>query len=399
MARSRKVEDALEALAELRRQPLSDATTASLRAALATKLSPVVAKAARIAGDLEIADLVPDLRGAFHRLLENPVKSDPGCAAKTEIASALYRMGAYEDALFLRGIRHVQREPVWGGTEDTACDLRSACAHALIRLNHPDAANEIAELLADHEAMARVGAARAIAYSELDRFAPLLRLKILAGDEPQVTGECVLALLRIAPAASLEFCARLLEGGDPQRSESTALALGESRLRSALPLLRAWWQGSAQTRAAAHGPARDRHAALRRGAGLPALGDRGSAGSGRARRDRSARHLPRRRGAPAAGDRHRRGARRRRSRRRARDADRQQRALSASPSGEAVAHVPRDHALLVGRHDPHHARAGRVADQRRVPGVCRGVEHDAEVGEPGADRARAPLPRARRCRR
>lgn len=243
MARPRKLEEALDALGELRRAGPCDETTARLRATLAVKQSPLVAKAARIAGELEVEALVPDLRTAFQRLLENPVKSDPGCSGKTEIARALYAMGAYEDALFLRGIRHVQREPVWGGTEDTACELRSVCALALVRLSHPDAATEVAELLADPEPAARAGAARAIASSESERVAPLLRFKVLCGDaDPQVVAECVAGLLRIAPEASLEFCRRLLDGGDAERRETVALALGESRLRAALPLLRDWWQ-------------------------------------------------------------------------------------------------------------------------------------------------------------
>jgi len=243
VARSRKLEDTLDALAELRRQPQSAATTIQLREAIGAKASAVVAKAARIAGDLEIDELVPELRTAFHRLLVNPVKSDPGCAAKTEIASALHRMGVHEEALFLAGIRHVQREPVWGGSVDTASELRVACAHGLVRLGHPDAHDEIAELLADPEPAARSGAARAIAYSEDGRLAPLLRLKILGGDaESQVIADCLAALLRVAPVGALELCARLLDRGDAARSETVALALGESRLRSALPVLRAWWE-------------------------------------------------------------------------------------------------------------------------------------------------------------
>jgi len=248
VARSRKLEDALEALDVLRRQPPDADGTAQLRTALAVKQSPVVAKAARIAGDLEIEALVPDLRAAFESLLVDPVKRDPGCSAKTAIARALYAMGAYEDALFLRGIRHVQREPVWGGTEDTACALRSVCAHALVRLGHPDAAVAVAELLADPEPEARTGAARAIASSESERHAPLLRFKILTGDDdPQVLAECVGALLRVSADGALDLCTRLLEGHDALRSETVALALGESRLRAALPLLRAFWQRTATT--------------------------------------------------------------------------------------------------------------------------------------------------------
>ena len=76
---------------------------------------------------------------------------------------------------------------MWGGTVDVACELRSVCAMGLLRLGHPSAAIEVAELLADPEPAARAGAAHAIAYSEDARFAPLLRHKILSGDaEAQV---------------------------------------------------------------------------------------------------------------------------------------------------------------------------------------------------------------------
>lgn len=202
----------------------------------------IVAKAATIAGELELDELGPDLRAAFHRLLEQPVKRDPGCAAKTAIASALHRSGAYEDALFLTGVRWVQREPVWGGTVDVACELRAVCAMALLRLGHPSAGSEVAELLADPEPAARAGAAHAIAYGEDARFAPLLRHKILAGDaEAQVVAECLAALLRVEGETALEFCARLLDRGDAARAELVAMALGECRLPGALPVLRAWW--------------------------------------------------------------------------------------------------------------------------------------------------------------
>lgn len=248
MARSRKLEEALDALDELRRRPPDADGTARLRTALAARQSPLVAKAARLAGELEIEALVPDLRAAFERLSTNAVKADPGCSAKTAIARALYAMGAYEDALFLRGIRYVQREPVWGGTEDTACALRGVCAHALVRLGHPDAAALVAELLADPEPEARTGAARALASSESERHAPLLRFKILTGDDdPQVLAECVGALLRVSADGALDLCARLLDGDDALRSETVALALGESRLRAALPLLRSLWERTAAT--------------------------------------------------------------------------------------------------------------------------------------------------------
>jgi hypothetical protein len=79
----------------------------------------------------------------------NPVKSDPGCRAKVEIARALYELGEDPAAVFPRGVRHRQMEPVFGGREDTAAELRCVCALGLVRLQSPDALVELAELLAD----------------------------------------------------------------------------------------------------------------------------------------------------------------------------------------------------------------------------------------------------------
>ena len=180
---------------------------------------------------------------AFAHFLEDPIRRDPGCAAKEAIADALYRLGAPEIDVYQRGIRHVQLEPVYGGKQDTAVQLRGTCGLALVRVHHPDYLIALAELLADREAPARRIAAQALGYSENPAAQPLLRLKALIGDEePQVLSECLLALLAVAPDASLEFVAGFLDGRTPDNAEAAALALGGSRLPAALPLLCEWWE-------------------------------------------------------------------------------------------------------------------------------------------------------------
>jgi len=242
-ARRQALEDALAELARLRDEPRTPAALARLRAALGGRSSHLAAVAAEIAAAHELGELVPDLAAAFERLLVDPVRSDPACAAKAAIADALYRIGAPEVACYLRGVRHVQLEPVWGGRADTASALRGTCALALVRVNYHDALTELAELLADPEAAARRVAAQALAYSENPAAAPLLRLKALCGDaDAQVLGECLLALLRVAPEASLEFVARFLDRPDAEVADAAALALGSARLAGALPLLTAWWE-------------------------------------------------------------------------------------------------------------------------------------------------------------
>ena len=247
-AKSRSLEDTLALLHELRSDPLGNTSIETLRQVLAGKQSHAIASAAKIAGESEIIALVADLVAAFDRLMLNPAKSDPGCRAKAEIADALYRIGTDEVALFLRGVRHVQMEPVWGGRADTAIALRGVCALGLVRMHYPDVLSELADLLADPEAPARVAAARAIAYSENDNGVPLLRLKVLVGDvEPEVISECLAGLLKMAPSASLAFVARRLDAEPPAIREAAALALGGSRLREAFSVLRDWWQRTSES--------------------------------------------------------------------------------------------------------------------------------------------------------
>ena len=246
MPKSRKLEDTLAALHRLRDDPTAEAAIAQLRQTLAGKNSHAIAKAAKITGEFEIAALTPDLAAAFERLMVNPAKSDPNCSAKTAVADALYRIGQADETVFLRGIRHRQMEPVYGGRVDTATELRAVCALGLVRMNYPDALLELADLLADPEPRVRAAAAQAIAYHGSDHGVPLLRLKVLSGDDDaSVVSECLAALLRLAPASSLPFAARLLDAADPATSEAAALALGGSRLPDAFEVLREWWARTA----------------------------------------------------------------------------------------------------------------------------------------------------------
>jgi HEAT repeat protein len=240
-----RIEATLDALGALRRAPVTDASQRALRAGLAARSSHVVARAAQVIGELALRPLAADVATAFDRFLVDPVKTDPGCRAKIEIARALHDLGDDPRGVFLRGIRHVQLEPVYGGREDSAPELRALCAVGLVRIGHPSAVLEAAELLADRAPAARIGAARALAYSGDAASEPLLRLKALVGDDdPAVLSECLDALLALAPGRGLPFVARFLDAADPAVQEAAALALGGSRRREALPLLRGWWERS-----------------------------------------------------------------------------------------------------------------------------------------------------------
>lgn len=249
MAKSRKLEELTAEFNQIRHQPTSELGLTTLQHILKSKHSVVIAQAAQLIGEFEIYSFVPDLVSAFGRCMLNAKESDPGCRAKQAIAETLYRLNYSDEALFLQGIHHVQWEPVWGGQVDTAPRLRGTCALGLVRMHYPQVMVELADLLADPDPEARIGAARAIAYSENDQGVALLRLRVKVGDTAPVLAECLIALLALAPETSLPLVQDFLNAYDQhaspeeaEKAEAAALALGESRRPEALPMLRDWWQ-------------------------------------------------------------------------------------------------------------------------------------------------------------
>ena len=232
------LEDQLDRLAELRSQPPSPEGHAEVAKCLTSKMNLVASKAARIAGEWLAAELTPELVAAFDRLMVKPETTDKRCAAKIEILKALCKLEYSSPSVFRRGLQHVQMEPTWGGSVDTAAEVRALGAMGLAQTDYPEALEEIVPLLLDPERDARIGAVRAVAASGLPGGALLLRLKALSGDEPEVLGECFAALLRAAPNESLQFVAKFLDNHEEVVAEAAALALGDSRLESAFAVLR-----------------------------------------------------------------------------------------------------------------------------------------------------------------
>lgn len=244
MPKSRKLEALQTRLNQIREQPDTEAAATGLREILESQQSIAIAQAARIIRDAHLQSLMPALRSSFERLLQNPVAADPNCLGKQAIIDALYRLDYPDFEPFLAGIRHRQLEPAWGGQVDTAAGLRAVSALGLVRVNYSELLSELADLLADPELDARIGAVRACGYSEHPAAVPLLRLKAQLGDDAAVLGECFAALLRLAPASSLGLVGRALSQSSREISEAAALALGESRLLAALPILQQWWRKS-----------------------------------------------------------------------------------------------------------------------------------------------------------
>jgi len=242
MPRKHTLEEIFESLRRLRSSPVTAESIDELKRVIAKEGSHAVARAAAIVGELELASLAPDLTAAFDRFMNDPLKNDKGSVAKTAIAEALVRLGHDDEKLYLRGIRHVQMEPTYGGRVDTASGLRSACAFGLAHTHYPGTLVELAHALADPEPAVRGSAARAVAVDGRDAGVPLLHLKAVTGDaEPHVLTDCLVALLALAPEASVPFAAGFLDSRDTAVAEAAALALGESRREAAFTVLRDWF--------------------------------------------------------------------------------------------------------------------------------------------------------------
>ena len=129
MPKSQKLEALTARLNQIKIDPTSEVGVATLAEVLGSKHSIAIAQAAKLIGEHEIHSLTPQLVNTFDRLMEKAADRDPGCRAKAEIADTLYRLEHRDAEVFLRGLHHVQREPIWGGQVDTAPKLRGAlCA-------------------------------------------------------------------------------------------------------------------------------------------------------------------------------------------------------------------------------------------------------------------------------
>jgi hypothetical protein len=232
-------EDRLSALSKLRGGALTSEKVAALREALGEKSTFLVAKAAKLAGELNATALTSELVAAFNRLMTNS-GADKGCEAMTAIVETLKIFGASEEDVYLRGIRHVQHEAGWGKPTDVAVGLRCESAFGLVRIGYRDALWHLAGLLADREQACRLAAARAIGASHADAGLALLKYKVLASgpEESDVVAECFSAMAEIEPGKCIPFLATYLDSPDLALAEPAALALGTTRRADALEILK-----------------------------------------------------------------------------------------------------------------------------------------------------------------
>src|SRR5882762_325123 len=204
-------EQQLAAVEAFRHAPTDDAVV-PLRKFLQNRNNYVVTKAADIAREQALKELSPDLLAAFDRFLVDAVKTDPQCWAKNALAKALVQLGHDDPEVFLKGLRHHQFEPVWGGQSDTAGTLRGTSALALVQcvgLNEATLLSTLLEALVDEEKIVRVEAVRAIAQVSSASALLLLKQRALLGvireDDAEMLGYCYAGILEIEGAAAIPF--------------------------------------------------------------------------------------------------------------------------------------------------------------------------------------------------
>jgi hypothetical protein len=243
---SRKLEDRIEQLRQLRTHAaVADANT-TLRRALTDRSNLIVAEAAKTASELHLSELIPDLLTTFDRLFEEPVKSDPKCWGKTAIVKALARLDHSESPPFLRGSQHVQMEPVWGGQEDAAVQLRANSFLALVQctdMTRFEVLRQLVNAMSDPADPVRIEAVRAMHQLGGEECSLLLRLKARVGDRrPVIIGHVFDALLNMERDQAVPFVAEYLRSGDEALRDEAALALGASRLSGGLKELIETWK-------------------------------------------------------------------------------------------------------------------------------------------------------------
>jgi hypothetical protein len=251
MAAKRNFDQQLAALDALRQQP-EQVRERGLRKALTHRNNFLVAKAADLVREFQMAQLIPELLVSFDRFFHNPGKTDPQCWAKNALSRSLATLEHQDAGVFLRGMRHIQMEPIWGGRSDTAGTLRATCALALVQgcaLSESALLAHLLELLGDTDKGVRTEVVRAIEQVGSSSAVLLLRLRaVLGADEPEVLGACYSGILCIEGLSAIPWVGRFLASGDESAAEA-ALAIAGTHSPEGFAALREclakandpWW--------------------------------------------------------------------------------------------------------------------------------------------------------------
>lgn len=240
MTAKRQFEDQVAVLDALRHAP-EQARLDPLRKALTNRNNFIAAKAADLIREFDLRELTPDMLKAFDRFFEHAEKSDPQCWAKNAIGRTLAAFEVQDAVVFLRGMRHIQMEPVWGGRSDSAGTLRATCALALAQcqsLTEADLLAHLIDLVTDEDKAVRAEVIRAIEQVGSSSASLLLRQRaVLGNDEPEVLGACYGGILRIEGPRAIPWVARFLATADDSAGEA-ALAIAGTHSSDAFEALR-----------------------------------------------------------------------------------------------------------------------------------------------------------------
>ncbi len=217
---------------EKKLEALQDFGPAELGKALTDKNNFYAGKAAKRAAALKATNLIQDLLEAFDRFFEGGAEADPKCWAKAPIIEALFELGHREPAVYLKAFRCIQLENVWGGKEDSATQVRSLAALALIEsnLDPVQLLRTLLHGLNDTSKQVRIDSVRAL--TNLGRWEAelLIRQKALTGDgEPEVIGTAFSAILELDQSGAIPFVIDFLGSDDEVTQLEAAAALAQSR--------------------------------------------------------------------------------------------------------------------------------------------------------------------------
>ena len=98
---------------------------------LAHRNNFIVAKAADLVREFSLQNLAPELLSGLRSILRKSGEDRSAMLGQKCDQPRARRHGISGGRSFLRGMRHIQMEPVWGGRSDTAGTLRAICALAL----------------------------------------------------------------------------------------------------------------------------------------------------------------------------------------------------------------------------------------------------------------------------
>src|ERR1700692_2356103 len=99
----RGFDEQMAALDALKGLELDADAIALIKKSLANRSNFIVAKAARLAEDGGLADLLPARLAAYERFFVNAEKTDPQCWANNALSRALARLECRDKDVFLRG--------------------------------------------------------------------------------------------------------------------------------------------------------------------------------------------------------------------------------------------------------------------------------------------------------